>query len=131
VDRVRVLLADDHDYFLAAATRLLEPEFHVVGAVSDGQSLLEAAGRLSPDVVVLDVSMPVLGGIEAARRLRRSGSAARVVFLTTYADPGFVWAALEAGANGYVVKSRLAADLAPALREVLAGRTFVSPLAGR
>jgi DNA-binding NarL/FixJ family response regulator len=124
-------MADDHEAFLAAAVRLLEPEFHVVGAVGDGQALLDAAARLSPDVVVLDVSMPLLNGIEAARRLRNAGTPARVVFLTAYADPGFVWAALEAGAHGYVVKSRVASDLPLALREVLAGRPFVSPLDGR
>jgi DNA-binding NarL/FixJ family response regulator len=131
VQRARVLLADDHDDFLLVAARLLKPEFRVVGAVGDGRAALDAAARADADVVVLDVSMPVLGGVEACRRLRVSCPAARVVFLTTYEDPGFVWAALEAGAHGYVVKGRAADDLAVAVREVLAGRPFVSPLAGR
>src|SRR4051794_3331551 len=121
-------MADDHDDFLAAAVRLLEPEFDVVGTVGEGQALLDAAARLGPDVVVLDVSMPVLNGIETARRLRKAGSTARIVFLTMHEDADYVRGALGAGAQGYVVKSRLAADLAVALREVLAGRTFVSPL---
>jgi DNA-binding NarL/FixJ family response regulator len=129
VDRVRILLADDHEEFLAAAVRLLESEFDVVGAVGEGQALLDAAARLGPDVVVLDVSMPVLNGIETARRLRKAGSTARIVFLTMHEDPDYVCSALAAGAQGYVVKSRLASDLALALRETLAGRTFVSPLA--
>jgi DNA-binding NarL/FixJ family response regulator len=124
-------MADDHDDFLAAAVRQLEPEFQVVGTVSEGQALLEAAARLGPDVVVLDVSMPVLNGIEAARRLRKAGSAARIVFLTMHEDPDYVCGALAAGAQGYVVKSRLASDLNLALREILAGRPFVSPLAER
>jgi DNA-binding NarL/FixJ family response regulator len=124
-------MADDHDDFLAAAVRQLEPEFQVVGTVSEGQALLDAAARLGPDVVVLDVSMPVMNGIEAARRLRKAGSAARIVFLTMHEDPDYVRGALAAGAQGYVVKSRLASDLNLALREILAGRPFVSPLAER
>jgi DNA-binding NarL/FixJ family response regulator len=131
VQRARVLLADDHDDFLLVAARLLKPEFRVVGAVGEGQAALDAAARLSPDVVVLDVSMPVLGGVEACRRLRVACPAVRVVFLTAHEDPGFVWAALEAGAHGYVVKSLAADDLAGALRAVLAGRPFVSHPAGR
>jgi DNA-binding NarL/FixJ family response regulator len=127
LDRVRVLLADDHVDFLAVATRLLEPEFDVVGAVGNGQELIQAAARLEPEVLVVDVSMPVLNGIEAARRLRAAGCGARVVFLTVHGDAEYVRAAFEAGAQGYVVKSRLASDLLVALREVLAGRSFVSP----
>jgi DNA-binding NarL/FixJ family response regulator len=127
LDRIRVLLADDHHDFLAAAARLLEPEFEVVQTVGDGQALLAEAARLEPDVLVLDISMPVLNGIEAARRLRGAGSRAKVVFLTVHQDPDYVRGALAAGALGYVVKSRLVSDLALALREALAGRSFVSP----
>jgi DNA-binding NarL/FixJ family response regulator len=127
LDRARVLLADDHQDFLAAATRLLEPEFEVVQAVGDGQRLVDEAARLGPDVLVLDISMPVLNGIEAARQLRGAGSRAKIVFLTVHQDPDYVRAALAAGALGYVVKSRLASDLPLALREALAGRSFVSP----
>jgi DNA-binding NarL/FixJ family response regulator len=122
-----VLLADDHEDFLATAARHLEGHFHVVEAVGDGQALLDQAARLDPDIVVLDISMPVLNGIEAARRLRAAGSPARIIFLTMHADPDFVRAALATGALGYVVKSRLVSDLLLSIREALAGRRFVSP----
>ena len=127
LDRISILLADDHADFLATAVRYLEPHFDVVKTVADGQALLEQAARLGPDIVVLDISMPVLNGIEAARRLKADGSPARIVFLTMHADPDYVRAALAAGALGYVIKSRLASDLLPSIREALAGRPFVSP----
>jgi DNA-binding NarL/FixJ family response regulator len=127
---VRLLLADDHKNFLAVATRLLETAFEVVTTVGDGQSVIDEAARLAPDVLVLDISMPGLSGIEAARRLKAAGSRAKIVFLTTHQDPDCVRDALAAGALGYVVKSRLASDLLPALREALAGRSFVSPSIG-
>jgi DNA-binding NarL/FixJ family response regulator len=130
LDRIRVLLADDHEDFLAVVARLLEPEFEVVQTVSDGQALLAEAARLKPDVVVLDISMPVLDGIEAARRLQAAGSKSRLVFLTVHQDADYVRAARAAGAQGYVVKCGLASDLLPALREALAGRSFVSPSLG-
>jgi len=122
-----VLLADDHKDFLATAARQLEGHFHVVDAVGDGQAVLDQAARLDPDIVVLDIAMPVLNGIEAAQRLRAAGSTAKIVFLTMHADPDFVRAALATGALGYVVKSRLVSDLLPSIREALAGRRFVSP----
>jgi DNA-binding NarL/FixJ family response regulator len=127
LDRMRVLLADDHPDFLAAAARLLEPEFAVVQTVGDGQALLAEAARLEPDVLVLDITMPVLNGIEAARQLKGTGSRAKIVFLTVHQDPDYVQGALAAGALGYVVKCRLASDLPLALREAVAGRSFVSP----
>ena len=126
-DRKSVLLADDHEDFLAAAVRHLEPHFDVLKAVADGQALLDQAARLEPDIVVLDISMPLLNGIEAARRLKAAGSTAKIVFLTMHADPDYVRAALATGALGYVIKSRLASDLLPSIREALAGRPFVSP----
>jgi DNA-binding NarL/FixJ family response regulator len=125
--RPRVLLADDEPDFLAVSTRLLEPEFDVVKAVEDGKQMLDAAPSLNPDLVVLDISMPVLNGIEAARQLRSLGCQARIVFLTVHRDPEYVQAAFAVGASGYVIKSRLVSDLRPALREVLAGRSYVSP----
>jgi DNA-binding NarL/FixJ family response regulator len=127
LSRARVLLADDHEEFLAVESRLLEPEFEVVTTARDGRVVLDETVRLGPDVVVLDISMPGLSGIETARQLRAAGSRARIVFLTVHGDPDFVLAGLAAGAVGYVVKSQLAADLVPALREALAGRSFVSP----
>ena len=125
--RARVLLADDHADFLAAAARLLEPEFEVVGTVSDGQAMVEEAFRLEPDLLVLDIGMPALNGIEAARQLRADGCHAKIVFLTVHDDGDYACAAQEASGLGYVVKSRLASDLKLALREALAGRSFVSP----
>ena len=124
---VSVLLADDHGDFLATVVRHLEPHFDVVGMVSNGQALVDEAARLEPDVVVLDISMPVLNGIDAARRLKAAGSSARIVFLTVHADQDFVRNALGTGALGYVLKSDLASDLLPCLRNALDGRSFVSP----
>jgi len=111
VVRVRVLLADDHAEFLSVAARLLGSNYDVVAAVGDGQAALDESARLAPDVLVLDISMPVLSGIEAARRLTAAGSAAKIVFLTVNRDVDSVRAALAAGALGYVIKDRLVADL--------------------
>ena len=126
--RVRILLADDHTEMLKRVVHLLQSEFEVVGAVNDGQALLEAASKLQPDVVVLDISMPVINGLEAADRLREAGSRAKVVFLTVHEEPDFVHESLAKGALCYVVKPRLTSDLVPAIREALANRSFVSPL---
>ena len=127
MNRASVLLADDHEEFLVVERRLLEPDFEVIGTVRDGRAAIEAAVRLAPDLLVLDLSMPVMDGIEAAMSLRAAGSRTRIVFLTVHDDPDYVRAALATGALGYVVKCRLASDLVPALRDALAGRTFVSP----
>ena len=122
-----VLLADDHEEFRAVIVRHLEPHVEVVRTVDNGEALLEEAVRLEPDVIVLDISMPVMNGIETARKLSAIGLRARVVFLTVQADPAYVEAALGTGALGYVLKSELASDLLPCLREALVGRSFVSP----
>jgi len=106
----------------------LEPTFDVVGAVGDGEALVEAAGNLQPDVIITDISMPKLNGIEAADRLRESGSSSKIVFLTVHADPDFVQAALKTGALAYVSKSRITTDLLIAIEEALKGRIFVSPM---
>ena len=123
---MRVLLADDNDAFIVAATKVLEPEYDVVASVRDGQAAIDETLRMEPDVVVLDVSMPVLNGIETARRLTAAGSRSKIIFLTVHEDRDFVRSAISAGATGYVVKSRLAIDLPLALKEVLQGRSFVS-----
>jgi len=124
---VRVLLADDNPAMLEATLRILEPEFTIVGTVANGQDLLQVAAELQPDVLVLDISMPLLNGLEAARLLKREGSNARIVFLTIHEDREFVEESFFVGAMGYVVKPRLAIDLPIAVREALMGRTFVSP----
>jgi DNA-binding NarL/FixJ family response regulator len=125
--RVRILLADDHADFLAVVVRLLETDHEIVKTVRDGQAVVEEAMALLPDLIVLDVTMPKRNGIEVVRQLRKEGFAGKFVFLTVHADADYVRAAFAAGAQGFVVKSRLASDLLPALREVLAGRTYVSP----
>jgi DNA-binding NarL/FixJ family response regulator len=107
--------------------KTLSGEIEIVGSVSDGSDLIAAAARLDPDVVVLDISMPGLHGIEAARQLRRVGCRAKLVFLTAHEEHDYVCAALDAGGAAYVVKARLASDLVTAIREGLAGRRFVSP----
>ena len=125
---MRILLADDHRNLLELIRGLLEPTYDVVGCVEDGQSLVQAAGKLQPDVIVTDISMPKLNGIEAADRLRESGSSSKIVFLTVHADPDFAQAALKTGALAYVSKFRINIDLLVAIGEALAGHVFVSPL---
>ncbi|MCI0741885.1 MAG: response regulator transcription factor [Gemmataceae bacterium] len=124
--RARILLADDHAEFLALAVKLIDAEFEVVGMLSGGQAIVDAAANLDPDLVVLDISMPGLNGIEAALQLKAAGRKTKVVFLTVHKDQDYLRSALATGALGYVVKDRLASDLVPALREALAGRRFVS-----
>ncbi len=125
--RPRVLLADDHLMMREKVTRMLEPEFDIIGAVTNGQALLDEAAVLDPDIVILDSTMPGLPGIEVAHRLRKAGSRAKIVFLPVHEDPDFIREALTTGALGYVVKPRLASDLLAAMREALEGRSFVSP----
>lgn len=125
--RTRVLLADDHRAVCDSVASLLELDFDVVGIVPNGRDLLIEAERLQPDVVVTDIAMPELDGIEAATRLRASNSTAKVIFLTVHDGAQIVRAGLAAGALGYVVKSRLTTDLIPAIHEVLAGHRFISP----
>ncbi|HEY5705118.1 MAG TPA: response regulator transcription factor [Terrimicrobiaceae bacterium] len=125
--RPRVLLADDHPAMLALTADALAGEFFVVGSVGDGYELLAEAGRLHPDVIVLDITMPRLDGIDTARQLQRSRLPARLVFLTVHEDADYARAALDAGGLGYVVKTRLASDLLPAVRAALADCRFISP----
>ncbi|HKP38383.1 MAG TPA: response regulator transcription factor [Pyrinomonadaceae bacterium] len=126
MDRPRILLADDHKEMRERIKRYLEVEFDVVEAVENGRLLLDAASRLKPDLCLLDISMPVLNGIEAAIKLRERGSTAKVLFLTIHEDPDFLEAALNTGASGYVLKRRMASDLRPAIRDALVGKTFIS-----
>jgi len=126
VGRARILLADDHKGMRDRVVRMLEHEFEMLEPVKDGRALLEAADKHKPDVCLLDISMPVLNGIEVAARLKESGSKAKIIFLTIHEDLDFLMAALRAGASGYVVKPRMASDLRAAIKEVLAGRTYIS-----
>ncbi len=127
LSKTRVLLADDYRPLLESVLRLLRPEFEIVGEAQNGQALVEAALKLKPDVIVTDIGMPILNGIEAAKRLHEAGSTSKIVFLTVLSDPDFIPTCLATGALGYVVKGRLAIDLEPAIREAVAGRIFISP----
>lgn len=124
----RVLLVDDNEAMLARAAAVLTPGCLVVGKASDGRAALEAAMALQPDVIVLDISMPGMSGLELASCLHEAGSTAAVVFLSIYDEEDFVTAATTAGGTGYVVKRRIGSDLMLAVQEAVAGRPFVSPL---
>lgn len=123
----RLLLADDHAAILAQTINLLAGEFEIVGTVGNGLDLIKSAAQLNPDVVVLDITMPGLDGIEAAGRLKRAGCRAKLVFLTVHEDLDYARAALNAGGMAYVAKARLASDLIPAIHGALAEECFVSP----
>jgi DNA-binding NarL/FixJ family response regulator len=129
--RPRLLLADDHTLLLDGIRVLLEPEFNLVGCVEDGQALLTAARDSRPDVILLDISMPVLNGIDAAHQLRKTLPSAKLIFVTMHADADFVTEAFRAGAAGYVLKRSAATELLTAIREVLRGNHYVSPLVTR
>src|SRR5271154_2746466 len=122
----RVLLADDLTPLLHAVAKLLEGSFEVVGMAPDGQAALDSAAVLEPDVIVLDISMPGMSGIEVARELKRRGNKAKIVFLTVHEDTDILAACLAAGGLGYVVKVLMQTDLIPAISEALAGREFIS-----
>jgi DNA-binding NarL/FixJ family response regulator len=124
--KLRVLLADDHRMFLAGLQKLLETEFEVVGAVEDGRELIRAAGKYAPDVIVADISMPSLNGIEAARRLREDGSKARLIFLTMHGDSLFVREAMRAGASAYILKRDAPDKLVSAIRQVARRKTSIT-----
>ena len=124
----RILLADDHTMFVEALQKVLEPEFHLVGSVGDGRALLEAAPRLKPDVILLDLSMPLLNGIDAAQQLRQLVPSVKVVFLSMHGDPTYVTEAFRAGASGYVLKRASATELIQAIRIALRGHLYISPL---
>ena len=125
-NRQRILLADDHSLMLERVTRLLQPTFEVVGVAHNGVEMISETLRLSPDVIVADISMPELDGIEAAHRLRKMGATSAIVFLTIHEDSEFVDACMHAGAFGYVLKSRMKTDLIPAISAALSGHCFVS-----
>jgi len=125
--RPTVILADDHTIVMEGLRKLLERDFEIADTVSDGAELLASAGRLKPDVVLLDISMPRLNGIEAARQLKEDLPATKLIFLTMHADAVFVSGAFRAGAHGYVLKRCAAAELVEAIHEVLRGRTYVTP----
>jgi DNA-binding NarL/FixJ family response regulator len=123
-----VLLADDHTIVAEGLKSLLKEEFDLVGAVGDGRSLVEAAKRLRPDVIVTDISMPLLNGLDAVRQLRKDGVRAKVIFLTMHADERLVTEAFRAGASGYLLKQSAGEELISAIEEALEGRLYLTPL---
>lgn len=126
MSRPRVLLADDHTLLLEAVSALLRPHFDVVGKATDGAALVSEALRLKPDVIVVDITMPVLTGLEAVRKLQEANCSSQFVFLTVHPEQEFVSACMGHGAMGYVLKSTMKAHLIPAIRAALAGQTYVS-----
>jgi len=126
VNRIRVLLADDNPLLLRTIERLIGGEFDVIGAVGDGLSLMREARRLTPEVLVIDISMPGLSGLEVIHEARVDGLDAKIVILTCYDDPELVAEALAGGVLGYVLKPAADRDLIPAIRAVLSGRPYLS-----
>ena len=127
--RLRILLADDHRLLREAFAELLEPGCDVVAAVADGRALLEAARELHPDIVVLDIAMPLLNGLDAARQLKSLMPGVKLIFLTVSEDPDLVAEAFRVGASGYLFKNSAASELFKAIEEVSRGRSYVTPLA--
>ena len=125
--KLRVLVAEDHVVVRTSVVRLLSKYYDVVGTVSDGQALLEAVEKLEPDVLVVDFSLPVISGFEAANILKRTERPSKIVFLTVHNDPDFVRAARDAGALGYVLKQQMNTDLLEAIDKASAGECFTSP----
>jgi len=125
--RTRILLADDHALLTEALTRLLEPRYEVVGTVADGRSLLNAATDLKPDVVIVDIAMPKLDGLEAGRQLRKALPACKLIFLTMAQDPDLAAEAVRIGASAYVLKTAAGDELVHAIDAALHGRQHVTP----
>jgi DNA-binding NarL/FixJ family response regulator len=126
--RPKVLLADDHSLVLEGFRRILEDECDIVGTVEDGRALLDAAARLKPHVVLLDISMPLLNGIDATRQLKKTLPDVKVIFVTMHADPAYLNEAFKAGGSGYLLKRSAGSELIQAIRSVLGGNYFVTPL---
>jgi DNA-binding NarL/FixJ family response regulator len=127
VSKPRILLADDHTIVMQGLRALLEPEFQIVGTVADGRAAVKAAGTIKPDVVILDVSIPLLNGVDAAKQIRKVAPHAKIVFLTMHTEFAYVQACFEAGASAYVIKQSASEDLQHAIRTVLLGRTYITP----
>ena len=125
--RPRIFLADDHPALLKATTALLKSQFDIVGNASDGATLVSEVLRLCPDVIVVDITMPVLSGIDAAHRLRESAPSAKIVFLTVHSEPQFIEACIAEGALGYVLKPHMKAHLIPAIQAALVGQSYICP----
>lgn len=126
--RTRLVVADDHVMFAQGLESLLREEFELLGTARNGEELVEATLRLKPDVILVDISMPVLNGFDAVRRITEQGSEAKIIFLTMHDDATLLAEAFRCGASGYVLKQAAGEELANAIREVADGKTYVSPL---
>lgn len=124
----RILLADDHALVIEGFRRILEKQYDLVGTVEDGRALVEAAKNLQPDIIILDVSMPLLNGIDAAAHLKKLVPKAKIIFVTMHADTEYVRSAFEAGASAYVLKRSAVDELDQAIRAVVAGHSYITPL---
>jgi DNA-binding NarL/FixJ family response regulator len=124
---IRIVAADDNRQVRDKVVQLLNPDFEVVGTAGDGKAALDLVLLLEPEIIVLDISMPVMSGMETAAEMKKNGSKTKVVFLTVHDDPDFVKAALNVGASGYVVKSQMAVDLLAAIWAACEGKKFISP----
>ena len=124
----RILLADDHKIVLEGLKSILEPEFELIGTVEDGRALVAQAAKLRPDVIVADISMPGLNGIEAIRKIKKTDESVKVVFLTMHSDPTYAADAFDAGASGFVLKHSASSELITAIKEAIRGRTYITPL---
>jgi DNA-binding NarL/FixJ family response regulator len=129
-DGLRILVADDHESVLKRVVSVLQPHYHIVGTADSGQKLVEEAIRLQPDIIISDIMMPGVNGLEAARRLREGGSTAKLIFISVYDREEFVRACLAEGGLGFVTKARMGTDLVQAINEVMNGRQFISPTVG-
>jgi DNA-binding NarL/FixJ family response regulator len=128
VAKIRVVLADDHPEMIAKVRQTLDEEFEIIDSVEDGNQAVDAVMMRDADILVIDISMPVLDGLQAANRLRKARSRVKIIFLTMHEDRDYIDAALSTGACGYVTKGRLTADLVHAIHEALKGHIFVSQL---
>jgi DNA-binding NarL/FixJ family response regulator len=129
--RARILLADDHTMICAGLQKILEPCYEVVGIVRDGRALLKAAAELQPDVVLLDIAMPLLNGLDAARELKKTMPPAKLIFLTMYTDSYIASEAFRLGASAFLSKNSLASELLPAVEKALSGKSYCTPQIAR
>ncbi|MBT8371718.1 MAG: response regulator transcription factor, partial [Deltaproteobacteria bacterium] len=128
MQKIRVLLADDHTIVLEGLKKILEPAFELVGTVDNGRDLVDETLKLRPDVIVVDISMPLLNGIEAVRRIKTELNRVKVIFLTMHPDVSYASMAFNIGASGYVLKNSASRELHTAINEVMKGGTYVTPL---
>ncbi len=125
--RARILLADDHALTLEGIRAVVQPHYEIVGAVADGRALMESALRMKPDLVILDITMPLLNGIDAAVQIKKALPETKLLFVTMHVNPAYLEAALNTGAMGYVLKSAAREELLDAIKSVLSGRIYVTP----